>query len=69
MKKADGVGPPRDVMIQKQRGNYEQATDVVYEEWLLADGVSAINDPLDRHIIDVVDPGQEEKDPCEMISP
>ena len=69
MQEPDGVGPPRNVGVHYERRDDEETGDVVDEERFLTDGISAVDEVLDRHIVDVVAAGKYEEETREMISP
>lgn len=64
VEKANGIGPPGDVGVDDDGGYDEETGYVVYEEALLADGVTAIYEVLDGYVIDVVETSEDEEDSC-----
>ena len=42
---------------------------MMYEKRFLADGISSVDDPFYGYIVDVVEPGEDEKNSREVISP
>lgn len=69
MQETNRVGPPRDVRVEEQRRNDEQAGDVMNEERLLADCIPSVDNVLDGYVIDIEEPSKHEEHSRKMISP
>jgi hypothetical protein len=69
MQKAYGVGEPGNILVEEERRNDEERSDVVNEERFLADAVSSIQDIFDGHVVNVVEARENEEEARHMISP
>ena len=64
MKKTNGVGKPRNIVVQEKRRDDEETGYVVDEEWFLAYWISSIHDVLNGNLIDIEDAGEYQEDSC-----
>ena len=69
VQEADRVGKPRNVVVEEDRRKDEQTCHVMDVEWLEADRVPSIEHVLRRHIVDVVEAGENQEESGEMVGP
>lgn len=69
VKKTDRIGPPRNILVEEQGRNDKKTSNMVDEEWFLANCISTVDHIFGGHLVDVKCTAQKEKDAWEVISP